>query len=232
MRMKRNWILAAVVVIVALLLAGCGNQIKADLSAKAPGPADYKAANSPQTAELGNNLRIIREEKESQVFMIMDAKNGETGYIVKIFDDEKKVIYEAKVPKVNNYEPWTKMVDDNIVQIRQSRGSGFWVCFYYDRANNRVSPKYHNPLLAGNGKVVFPIGGKPGSNKILAGLAVSDIFDKNVYYKELIIEDLPPSLNAFEELKWIGVDKLSITYLTGETRDQSKEKTIIFNLLE
>ncbi len=67
---------------------------------------------------------------------------------------------------------------------------------------------------------------------MFAGLAVSDIFDKNVYYKELAVEELPPSFNVFKELKWIGGDKLLITYLTGETRDQSEEKTFIFNLLE
>jgi hypothetical protein len=141
-------------------------------------------AKPPDMANAGLNYWLISEEKESQIFIIRDAVEGrEAGYLVRIFNDEKKVVYEARRPKVNNYQPHIKVIDQNVVEIRQGAGTGIWYSYYFDRKNNRVSPIYESPMLAGNGKVVVPKTGK---------LAVADILDKNVYYKELLIADYPP----------------------------------------
>lgn len=222
----------AVLALVVLALAGCGNgQPKNNAPDMATESKVVKLQERPETAEPGPNYRLISEEKESQVFMIMNSKHHENGYIVKIFDENKKVINEIKIPKVANYEPWTKMVDDDIVQIRQGRGSGFWVCNYFDRKNNRLSKLYHNPLLAGHGKVIFPTGDRNKTNKIFTGVAVSDIFDQNAFYKEFPIDDLQPSFSAFKEVRWIGVDRFSVTYETEEKIDgKFQTKTVVFDL--
>ncbi len=231
MTLKPIWFCSFLVVLVLTFLTGCNsNYSKGDSPVKTPAKMANKGsavAKPPDMANAGLNYWLISEEKESQIFIIRDAVEGrEAGYLVRIFNDEKKVVYEARRPKVNNYQPHIKVIDQNVVEIRQGAGTGIWYSYYFDRKNNRVSPIYESPMLAGNGKVVVPKTGK---------LAVADIFDKNVYYKELLIADYPPvanPVNAFQEIKWVGDNKLSVTYLAGKKGENYITKTVVFDLNE
>ncbi len=214
---NRRWFVTVTVAVIAVLLStGCGgNKPKSDTPAR-----------GTEGTSAGETHRLIKERPETQVFAIDTADGQHTGYLIRVFDNEKKVIYEARRPKVVNYEPDTKIVDDDIVEIRQGGGTGYWLSYYYDRKNNRVSPVYQSPLLTGYGKIVVPKTGK---------LAVADIFDKNAYYKEILISDYPRIANpvdAFKEIKWVNGNKLSVTYLISKEDGKYIPKTVIINLNE
>jgi hypothetical protein len=182
-----------------------------------------KQPRPPEVASTGEYLWLLSEQPESQVFVVRDpVEGGHEGYLVRILDTEKKVMYEGRIAKRANYEPRTKMIDGYIVEIRQGAGTGIWYSYYYDRKNYRVSPVYASPLLVGYGKVVIPKIGR---------LAVTDIFDKNVYYKEILFADYPRVANpvdAFREIKWQDEHTLSVTYAD----ENFTRKTAVFDLNE
>ncbi len=218
-------VLMITTLVAALFSYGCNGDSEEVVKApdKATAAISAKQPRPPEVASTGEYLWLLSENPESQVFVIRDpVEGGHEGYLVRILDAEKKVIYEGRIAKRANYEPWTKMVDENVVQIRQGAGTGIWYSYYYDRKNYKVSPIYQSPLLTGYGKVVIPKSGR---------LAVSDIFDKNVYYKEILFVDYPPVANpvdAFREVKWLGEDKLSVTYVDVNYA----RKTAVFDLNE
>lgn len=132
------------------------------------------------------------------------VKEGDKAYIVFLMDDNQQPVRKLEFPQ----EPFVRMVSNDIVEIKVSVGSPLNYTQYYDPKTNRVSVAYTNILLYGNGKIVFA---KTGV------LIVSDIFDENVFYKEIIRDfsrTAVPS-SAFLEVKWVGNDNLVVRYLEG-----------------
>jgi hypothetical protein len=178
------------------------------------------AAISIETTE-----RVIQEENAYQISEIVDNADGKViNLLVRVYDCDRKVIYERKFLPTFRGRPSVSMWDDNTVKVTLNVGTGLNYTQFCDRKNSVVSPVYITPLLVGNGKVVVPKQGK---------LVVSDMFDQNIYYKEIILEDFADVANpvdAFREVKWEDAEKLRITYLTGNTRTGFVEKTEIVDL--
>jgi hypothetical protein len=139
-------------------------------------------------------------------------KVGDYDYRVYLFDSDHRTMRELKYPK----RPYIKMATDNIIEIVLSVGSPLNYTEYYDVSLNRLSDPFTNVLQFGNHKVIFA---KKGS------LVVSDIFDKNIYYKEIVRDFFPtavPSL-AILEVKWEGRDQLMVRYWEGPNKVEKVE---------
>ncbi len=170
-------------------------------------------------------VAVIIDEKEYQMLKGTKDSEGFTKYFVKIFDDDRKLIWE-RTYRLTRDSIGLGMLGNDIVVCKIGVGTGLNYTQYYDRKNRRESPMYTTPRLVGYGKVVAPKRGK---------LVVADMFDHKVFYKELIIDDFPPVANptdAFREIKWVGENKLSVTYLIGNRDEKFDEKTVEFDLDE
>jgi hypothetical protein len=185
---------------------------------------DGKNTSPTSSAPAGTtgNYKVVYEKNEYQ--LVKKTSEDSEEYIVRIFDNEKKVIiYERSYP-VSRLTPSVTMLDNDVFRITLGIGTGLNSTQFYDRKNNRVSPEYSTPLLVDYDKVVAPKRGK---------LAVSDMFDHNVFYKEITLDDFAPVANpvdAFGEIRWINKTRLSVTYLTGKKGEEYIRKTVIIDL--
>lgn len=195
------------------------------LSASSIGNSKPDHSINNEIAGITETVAVIIDEKEYQ--MLKDTKDSEgfTKYFVKIFDDDRKLIWE-RTYKLTRDSIGLGMLGNDIVVCKIGVGTGLNYTQYYDRKNRRESPVYTTPRLVGYGRVVAPKRGK---------LVVTDMFDHKVFYKELIIDDFPPVANptdAFKEIKWVGEKKLSVTYLVVNRDEKFDEKTVEFDLNE
>jgi len=83
---------------------------------------------------------------------------------------------------------------------------------FFDVKLNRISPRYNNPTLIENDKIVYM-----DYDGERLKLIVSDLFDKNKFYKEYLRDFSPIAApyNALSSAKFIDSNKLQIAYLTG-----------------
>lgn len=191
-------------------------------SLSANAAAEDSSATSKQLADQKIEQQIYYEGSCYKVLKNIDVISGKIiNYTVRIFDTDWNVIYERDFPITPSGGPIVGMLDENILRIKLIIGSGTHSTRFVDRSNSRVSPSYPTPLLVGNGKVVFKKKDK---------LVVSDMFDQNVYYKEIVFEDFADVIFPVREVKWEGTEKLSITYLTGTRQTGLVEKSVLVDL--
>ncbi len=183
------------------------------------------AAKVRETQRIDDSWRLVKRAKEYQVFIGFDKLLGSAMYVVLVYDDEGNIVNVSSYP-VSRLAPSVTMLDNDIVEMTIGVGTGARYTHYCDRKTRRKSPVYYSPRLVGYGKVVAPKIGK---------LVVSDMFGEGLFYKELIIEEFPPMANpvdAFSEIKWVGENKLSVTYLIGNRGEKFGKKTVEFDLNE
>ncbi len=212
---KSGWrfFAAMVVLLVMPSVVSCGNDKPAQ---------PVKNETVERTSEKNE---LVTDRVEYQMLKGTKDSEGFTKYSIRIFDDDRKLVWE-KSYRLTRDSIGLGMLGNDIVVCRIGVGTGLNYTQYFDRNNRRESPVYTTPLLVGYGKVVAPKKGK---------LIVADMFEHKVFYKELIIEDFPPVANpvdAFSEIKWVGENKLSVTYLIGNRGEKLGKKTVEFDLNE
>ncbi|MBP2656327.1 MAG: hypothetical protein H6Q73_3896 [Firmicutes bacterium] len=109
------------------------------------------------------------------------------------------------------------MRDDGIMQILISVGSPLNYSYFYSITTNKLSDPYTNVFSIKHGKVITCARGK---------VIISDIFDKSVYYKE-IIRNFSPTVvpaSAIQLADWSDNDSVVLKYLEGEDYGVKVEK--------
>lgn len=140
------------------------------------------------------------------------TKNKDETYTIKLFDNNKKVVDEFTVPK----EPHVNKLENDVIQFIISYGSPFYTTYFYDTKANLISQVYDTPVLVEKGKIVMV-----ENNKLI----VSDIFNKDLYYKEVkrnFSQTVPPS-SAIVSAKFVNSNELQIDYYVGEDFTEKSE---------
>jgi hypothetical protein len=144
------------------------------------------------------------------------VKESESDYKVYLYGIDKKVYKELDFPK----QPYVERVEEYLIKVVISTGSpSNYTTFYNVKDKKESSTAIFNLLLYDKGKVVYVEDGK---------LIISDVFDKNLYYKEIKRNFSTDYSNpAAFEVKFVEDNILELKYLEGKDFD---EKTEIINL--
>lgn len=153
------------------------------------------------TESLQNFYKVVQKEK-----------NNYHDYKLTLYNKNKEVIKDIKYDRY----PYVNIVDNNILGVMVSFGSPDNVTFYYNTETGDISQGYENVKLAEEGKVIYMVKDK---------LIISDIFDKNKYYKEIVRNFSPAAASCYvlKEAKFVKTNMLFITYFVGENYDERSE---------
>lgn len=151
----------------------------------------------------------------------VESYNGKDTVLYKytIYNNQEKKIYEEDDL---NKEPVIEELDNGIISIVTSAGTGLCMVQYYDKLNARVSDIFTNPLDLKGEKVIYF-----DKNK----LVVQDIFNKLNYYKEIQLNttDTADPNNAIKSAEFIDDDKIRVIYFSG-TDYKKVTETFYLNL--
>lgn len=144
-------------------------------------------------------------------------EKGAVIYKYTIYNTQGKKIYENDGL---NKEPVIEELDDEIISIGTSAGTGLYIVQYYDKLNARVSDVFTNPLDLKGKKVIYF-----DKNK----LVVQNIFNKSNYYNEIKLNttDMAVPNNAIKSAEFIDDDTIRVIYFSGT---DYKEVTETFHL--
>ena len=152
------------------------------------------------------NLEVVEQTKN---YKIIALKNEEiTKYYYWILDNTNNTIYKSSSYKMPNLSYYS----NNIIQLHLGSGNVSQYQFF-DTKNSITSPIYENPTLIDNEKIMYMTF---ENNKIK--LIVRDLFDELKLYRKYE-RDFSPVATAHNDLinaKFIDVNKLQITYLSGK----------------
>lgn len=165
-----------------------------------------KSANRQECTVSNSNIEVQSYYEKDAVL-----------YKYTIYNDQKKKIYEDEDL---NKEPIIEELDNGIISIGNSAGTGLWLVKYYDKLNARVSDIFTNPLDLKGEKVIYF-----DKNK----LVVQNIFNKSNYYKEIKLNttDTADPNNAIKSAEFIDDDTIRVVYFSGT---DYKEVTETFHL--
>lgn len=156
--------------------------------------------------DQGRNISIHVDENVS----ISHIENGE--YILTLHNNEGVLIEEMAVP----VEPTTEKMDKDLYQITISLGSPNRYVYFFNSELGIISETYYNPILVNSQKV--------GYFKDNRTLMISDLFSKEMYYKE-ISRDFSPTAEPSSVIISAEIikDKLHITYWEGKSFVEREE---------
>jgi hypothetical protein len=176
-------------------------------------------ANRTNIEETSSKSAKNQEPSVSNSNIEIESYNGKDAVLYKytICNNQGKKIYEDDDL---NKEPVIEELDDGIISIGTSAGTGLWMVKYYDKLNARVSDIFTNPLDLKGEKVIYF-----DKNKIV----VQNVFNKSNYYKEIKLDttDTADPNNAIKSAEFIDDDTIRVIYFSGT---DYKEVTEIFHL--
>jgi len=167
------------------------------------------------TFNSSSNLETFENEQENEDFYkVVHTNSGD--YMLEIFNQEGNVLYARSFP----VEPGITKISANRFKIVVSIGSPANYTHFYDIAADRESITYFNLLFSNEDTVVYFKDAK---------LIVADIFDEDLFYKE-IIRDFSKLANpsyAITSVTIIDSIILQITYFEGDNL-QKKQKPLTY----
>ena len=203
--MKKVFLIFEVAVLMAGLLAGCGNETnEADETDKtATQESLYEETDSWETEESLSQ----KKENESDISPFL-CKKVEEGYELTIYNSSGAIILSEVYLK----EPGISWVTENVMEIAISVGSPARYVYYIDLDEDKVSDVYFNPTLVGDKYVAYMEEGK---------LILSDIFytDKQEGLLYMTIDrdfyETADPMSAIMGIEPIDSENIELTYLTG-----------------
>jgi len=176
---------------------------------------DEPALDSNETiVESGSNFRIIRTN-ENDVNAIPEFR-------YEVFNNNGKVVRSGagwRIPSFSN-------INEDVLKISDSAGTGVQIVQFYSAKNDMLSEIFDTPIVIANEL----IGLLRWSDSNGINLIVHNIFDKETYYNEFMLEDFSSvanPLDAIVQVEYLGDGRLKIVYLSGENFDA---KTVILQL--
>lgn len=202
-----NYKLAILFILMSLFFTGCSNKQVSNEIAMTSEPT---LPQKPIVTDCGKD----ETANEDDYFKVV--KESESDYKVYLYGIDKKVYKELDFPK----QPYVEKVEEYLIKVVISTGSpSNYTTFYNIKDKKESTTAIFNLLLYDKGKVVYVEDGK---------LIISDVFDKNLYYKEIKRNFSTDYSNpASFEVKFIENNKLELKYLEGK---DFEEKTEIINL--
>ncbi len=136
-------------------------------------------------------------------------------YYCYFYDSERNVVKTEgpliKCPKVT-------FVNENYIKLTVQAGTGLSTQYgyYYDTQQAKFSEVFYWILAESNNQVAYAMADK---------VVVQDIFDKNIYYKEISIFEYPlaPAIEPIIKAEFIENHSILITYLTGDIFEEITE---------
>lgn len=169
-----------------------------------------------QPTNSGNESGIQVDKPDTQTKPIEDyykvIKSDDKSYTIILYDKNKNVVHQETVVK----EPYISLEDEKVIRITNSLGSPLNYTYFYDVVSSKISPVYENALLVEKDKVVFM------KDNVLI---VSDIFNKDLFYKEIrrnFSQTAVPS-SAIVSVKFVEPTKLQLNYLEGKNFVEKSE---------
>ena len=168
------------------------------------------------------DLKKENEPSEKTYYEIIDKtdEGGEYGYEFFIYDGKGNIVLHNET----RVEPRIEYTESGLLEIMVSVGSSAQLFRYYDIEKNILSEEsFWNPAAVKGDMIAYMT--LDDENNIL--LAVQNIFDRNVFYKEFEFDFSPTAVpsNVLEKAEFIDDNTLSITYMKGE--DYLSENAII-----
>ncbi len=174
--------------------------------------------------EIVKTPQLTTKYDVSDYYKKVKEANGK--YTVVFYDDNNKTIKTMSFP----VEPYVRTIENNVIGVSVSVGSPANYEFFYKPKTKQFSNTFFNLTLASQGKVVY-MKYKQGTK---IRLIISDIFDKEVFYQEIIKDFSPTAItsNDLQKTKFIGKDKLYIEYLQGKNYTVKKGIIDLVNELD
>lgn len=204
--MKKGIIIVLIFIIINVIGISCEKQY---------GSALLKTTSGHTTKELVSTINSVTRKgltnSIKKYYKITKEKCND--YTLILYGKNKKIIEKITIPR----EPHVDILKKGILQITISVGSPAKYIHFYDTKTGKISDPYFNPRLIQNGKVVFMKDDKT--------LAISNIFSKKVFYKEIKRNFSPVAVpsNVILEAKLLKGNKLYIDYYKGEKMIEKKE---------
>ena len=159
--------------------------------------------SSEKVVEYGSNFRIIK--------LNADNANAIAEFRYEVFNNEGEVVMGG----VGWRPPSFNIINDYILEISVSAGTGIQMVQYYLAEKDMLSEAFNTPILITN-KL---IGLFKWSDEYDVVLIVRDIFDTEIYYNEFLLEDFANVANPMDaiiQIEYLENIGLKITYLSGE----------------
>lgn len=179
--------------------------------------SDTNQGTNKTNIEKNNSKSSEKQERSvSNSNIEVESYNGKDAVLYKytIYNNQGKKVYEDDDL---SKEPVIEELDNEIISIVTSAGTGLCMVQYYDKFNDRVSDIFTNPLDLKGEKVIFF-----NKNK----LVVQNIFNKLNYYKEIKLNttDTADPNNAIKSAEFIDDNQIRVIYFSGTDYKEVTEK--------
>lgn len=179
--------------------------------------SDTNQGTNKTNIEKNNSKSSEKQERSvSNSNIEVESYNGKDTVLYKytIYNNQGKKVYEDDDL---SKEPVIEELDNEIISIVTSAGTGLCMVQYYDKFNDRVSDIFTNPLDLKGEKVIFF-----NKNK----LVVQNIFNKLNYYKEIKLNttDTADPNNAIKSAEFIDDNQIRVIYFSGTDYKEVTEK--------
>jgi len=166
---------------------------------------EWTATEDAETIiESGLNYRIIKVGK--------DAENDVPKFRYEVFSNYGRVVREGigwRVPTFRN-------INENLLKISIGVGTGIQMVQFYSAKNDAMSEVFNTPILITDELM----GLLRWYDANVITLVVRNIFDKEIYYNEFLLENFAAVANpadAIIRVEYLGSGVLEIIYLSGES---------------
>lgn len=149
-----------------------------------------------------------RDYNIDELYMVEYNGDYTYNYVVKDINDNVLLSDEGI-----SREPKVKVINEKLLSVSVQTGTGIstrWT-IYCDVFNARISDTYYSVLGEYRENVVF-VNHDNGDYSVV----IQDIFNKEEYYKEIILEDASKVTDPIVDFEKLDDDKVKIVYLKGD----------------
>lgn len=215
--MRKVVVIISIVFLFSYLCIGCQSTNSLSILKENDSAATIQPSNSVKENESGVENSNTQTKPIEEYYKL--SKNNDESYTFILYDNAKNIIHQETVEK----EPYINFVDEKVIRVTHSVGSSLNYTYFYDIVKGEISQVYENALLIEKDLVVYM------NDNVLI---ISNIFDKNIYYKEIkrdFSQTAVPS-SAILRIKFVGPNKIQLNYLEGKNLTE-KSETIDLNTL-
>ena len=132
-------------------------------------------------------------------------------YRYEIFNNNGELVKYRTIWRV---QPCVSYINENVIKILTSPGTNIRQVLFYSITNNVFSDIFESPFILYD-EIIAYIEKHDNEHK----LVLRNIFNAEIYYNEISLEEFYLSGNPFFsilEIEYLGFGRIEITFLTGE----------------
>ena len=166
-----------------------------------------------------NNEIAILLESSPHFRLYQTSERAGQDYRYDIFNSNGELVLSQTMRRM---QPQIRYINDNVLQIHRSAGTGVWQMQFYSIQADMLSEVFESPFVITD-KL---IGYVRWYNDALS-LVVQDLFDTEVYYNEFFIEGLERISTPINSIEYLGNNRIEVTYMAQINENWIETTTIL-----